>query len=122
MSQSGYSPVSLDVQLIQFLDFHRRSQIVRKQGGIWYFLNGLQIGINFCLSNFFLVGGIFQQLLPEETVFSRALYVFDIGQNDLTAGYKLNMSTEQVKAYVPDVLVQLSNVIKVSFNLIHMPP
>ncbi|KAM3202815.1 hypothetical protein P3L10_030440 [Capsicum annuum] len=25
--------------------------------------------------------------------FSLALYTFDIGQNDLTAGYKLNMST-----------------------------
>lgn len=88
MSQSGYSPVSLDVQLVQFLEFHRRSQIVRKQGGF------------------------FQLLLPEETDFSRALYVFDIGQNDLTAGYKLNMSTEQVKAHVPDVIGQLSNVIK----------
>lgn len=74
--------------------------------------------MKFCLSNFFWVGGIFQQLLPEETDFSRALYIFDIGQNDLTAGYKLNMSTKQVKAFVSDVLVQLSNVIKVSFNII----
>ncbi|KAL2484497.1 GDSL esterase/lipase [Abeliophyllum distichum] len=87
ISQSGYSPISLDVQFVQYSDFQRRSQIIRKQG-------------------------FFQNLLPEEDCFSRALYTFDIGQNDLTAGYKLNMSTEQVKAYVPDLLGQFSNVIK----------
>lgn len=52
-------------------------------------------------------------MLPKEDYFSQALYTFDIGQNDLTAGYKLNMTIEQVKAYVPDVLGQFSNVIKV---------
>ncbi|KAL2510296.1 GDSL esterase/lipase [Forsythia ovata] len=87
MSQSGYSPISIDVQFVQYSDFQRRSQIIRKQG-------------------------FFQNLLPEEDSFSRALYTFDIGQNDLTAGYKLNMSTEQVKAYVPDLLGQFFNVIK----------
>ncbi|XP_055806985.1 GDSL esterase/lipase At3g26430-like [Solanum dulcamara] len=88
MAQSGYSPISLDVQGVQFSDFHTRSQIIRQKGNI------------------------FGQLLPKEEDFSQALYSFDIGQNDLTAGYKLNMSTDQVKAYVPDLLSQLSNVIK----------
>ncbi|XP_006357594.1 GDSL esterase/lipase At3g26430-like [Solanum tuberosum] len=88
MGQSGYSPISLDVQGVQFSDFHTRSQIIRQKGNI------------------------FGQLLPKEEDFSQALYTFDIGQNDLTAGYKLNMSTDQVKAYVPDLLSQLSNVIK----------
>lgn len=55
----------------------------------------------------------FKKLLPEENHFYRALYTFDIGQNDLTAGYKLNLTIEQVKAYVPDLLEQFSNVIKV---------
>ncbi|KAK3026028.1 hypothetical protein RJ639_042520 [Escallonia herrerae] len=86
--QSGYSPISLDVQSTQYTDFHRRSQVYRSQGGM------------------------FQQVLPKEEDFSRALYTFDIGQNDLTAGYKLNMSIEQVKAYVPDLMAQLSNIIK----------
>lgn len=88
MSQSGYSPISLNVQFTQFSDFRTRSQIVKRQGGV------------------------FELLLPSEDDFSRALYTFDIGQNDLTAGYKLNMSIVQVKAYVPDLLDQLSNVIK----------
>ncbi|KAB1213143.1 hypothetical protein CJ030_MR5G015865 [Morella rubra] len=88
ISQSGVSPISLDMQFVQFSDFCRRSQIFKKQGGV------------------------FEKLLPEADYFSAALYTFDIGQNDLTAGYKLNMTTEQVKAYVPDVLSQLSNIIK----------
>lgn len=58
-------------------------------------------------------GGFFEKLLPKGDYFSQALYTFDIGQNDLTAGYKLNMTTEEVKAYVPDVLGQFSNAIKV---------
>ncbi|XP_059447987.1 GDSL esterase/lipase At3g26430-like [Corylus avellana] len=89
MSQSGYSPISLDVQFVQFSDFHRRSQIFNKKGDV------------------------FEKLLPKEDDFSAALYTFDIGQNDLTSGFKLNMTTEQVKAYVvPDALSQLSNIIR----------
>ena len=57
---------------------------------------------------------MFKELLPKEEYFSEALYTFDIGQNDLTAGYKLNLTSEQVKAYVPDVLSQFSNVIRVT--------
>ncbi|PIN04174.1 Alpha-L-fucosidase [Handroanthus impetiginosus] len=85
--QRGHSPISLDIQHVQLSDFLRRSQIIRKRG-------------------------FFQNLLPKEDYFSRALYTFDIGQNDLTAGYKVNLSTDQVKAYVPDVLAQFSIVIK----------
>lgn len=59
-------------------------------------------------------GDVFEKLLPKEDDFSAALYTFDIGQNDLTSGFKLNMTTEQVKAYVvPDALSQLSNIIRV---------
>ncbi|KAL1179433.1 hypothetical protein V6Z11_A03G159200 [Gossypium hirsutum] len=85
--QSGASPISLDVQLVQFSEFHTRSKIISKQG-------------------------VFHKLLPKEDYFSKALYTFDIGQNDLTAGYKLNLTTEQIKAYVPDVLLQLSEAVK----------
>lgn len=55
----------------------------------------------------------FRDLYPDEDYFSRALYTFDIGQNDLTAGYDLNLTTEEVKALVPDILHNFSNVIKV---------
>lgn len=85
--ESGYSPFSLDVQAVQYSDFVRRSQIARKNG-------------------------FFDTLLPPKDYFSRALYTFDIGQNDLTSGYRLNLTNEQVEAYIPDVLSQFSDVIK----------
>ncbi|XP_041027239.1 GDSL esterase/lipase At3g26430-like [Juglans microcarpa x Juglans regia] len=88
LHQSGFSPFSLNVQWYQFNDFHRRTQAFRSRE--W----------------------VFQELLPKREHFSRALYTFDIGQNDLTAGYFLNMSTDQVRAYVPDVLAQFTDIVK----------
>ncbi|XP_008221893.1 PREDICTED: GDSL esterase/lipase At3g26430-like [Prunus mume] len=88
LHQSGFSPISLDVQYDEFYDFPPRSQIVRSQGGV------------------------FEQLMPKAEDFSRALYTFDIGQNDLAAGFFFNMSTAQVKAYVPDVLNQFKSIVK----------
>ncbi|KAL6569155.1 hypothetical protein OROHE_003436 [Orobanche hederae] len=88
LHQSGFSPFSLNVQYYQFNDFQHRSKIIRSQGGV------------------------FKRLLPRAEHFSRALYTFDIGQNDLTAGYFLNMTTDQVRAYVPDVLNQFKTVVK----------
>ncbi|KAJ9708778.1 hypothetical protein PVL29_000678 [Vitis rotundifolia] len=85
---STISPISLNVQFYEFNDFHRRSQTYRNQGGV------------------------FEKLLPKEEFFSRALYTFDIGQNDLTAGYFLNMSGDQVRAYVPDLMNQFKTIIQ----------
>ncbi|XP_074274396.1 GDSL esterase/lipase At3g26430-like [Silene latifolia] len=82
-----YSPISLNVQSAEFSTFHTRSQVVRNQGG-------------------------FFETLPREDYFANALYTFDIGQNDLSTGYKLNMSTEQVKAIVPDVLALYAKTIR----------
>ncbi|KAL6500681.1 hypothetical protein OROHE_025478 [Orobanche hederae] len=87
----GYSPISLDVQQVEYSDFVTRSQVVREKG--------------------------FWGLLPEKDYFSQALYTFDIGQNDLTAGYDLNLTTEEVKAQVPDMLGQFSPVIKQIYSL-----
>ncbi|GFQ03274.1 GDSL esterase/lipase at3g26430 [Phtheirospermum japonicum] len=88
LHQSGFSPFSLNVQYYQYNDFQHRSKIIRDKGGV------------------------FKGLLPKAEHFSHALYTFDIGQNDLTAGYFLNMTTDQVRAYVPDVLGQFKNVVK----------
>ncbi|KAK8526392.1 hypothetical protein V6N13_017430 [Hibiscus sabdariffa] len=88
LSRGGFSPISLNVQFYEFNDFHKRSQVVRKRGGV------------------------FETLMPKKEHFSSALYTFDIGQNDLTAGYFSNMSTDQVKAYVPDVLNQFQTIIQ----------
>lgn len=84
----GTSPFSLNVQQYQFNDFYRRSQFIRKGNPV------------------------FKALLPKPEYFSHALYTFDIGQNDLTAGYFHNMMVDQVKGYVPDVLDQFKTVVK----------
>lgn len=52
-------------------------------------------------------------LLPKSEYFSRALYTFDIGQNDLAAGYFHNLTVDQVKGSVPDILNQFKSVVKV---------
>ncbi|XVF02570.1 hypothetical protein REPUB_Repub04eG0186000 [Reevesia pubescens] len=92
MNQGGFSPISLNVQYYEFNDFHVRSQVARKKSGGY------------------------ETLLPKEEDFSNALYTFDIGQNDLTAGYFLNMSTDEVKAYVPDVLDQFQTIIQYIYS------
>lgn len=52
--------------------------------------------------------------MPKEEYFSKALYTFDIGQNDLTAGFFMSNSTlPQVNATVPDIVNSFSANIKV---------
>ncbi|WCJ38565.1 GDSL-like Lipase/Acylhydrolase superfamily protein [Euphorbia peplus] len=87
LRQSGFSPISFDVQWNQFFDFHTRSQIVRERGGIY------------------------KELLPKAEDFGHALYTFDIGQNDITSGYFMGLSSDQVRAYIPQVLNEFKNVI-----------
>ncbi|CAD5171200.1 unnamed protein product [Musa acuminata subsp. malaccensis] len=91
--QTGYSPFSLDVQSWQFTQFKSRSQRASKKGAV------------------------FKHLLPPLEYFSRALYTLDVGQNDLTAGYVSNMTTEEVKATIPDILTKFTDVIKAVYGL-----
>jgi hypothetical protein len=64
----------------------------------------------------FHVGGIYRELLPKAEYFSQALYTFDIGQNDITAGYFANRSTEQVIASIPELMERLTSIIQVHFT------
>ncbi|KAF7015066.1 unnamed protein product [Triticum aestivum] len=87
---SGFSPISLDVQSWEFEQFINRSQFVYNNKG----------------------GGIYRELLPKAEYFSQALYTFDIGQNDITAGYFANMTTEQVVAFIPELMERLTSIIQ----------
>ncbi|KAH9691179.1 GDSL esterase/lipase [Citrus sinensis] len=89
----GFSPFYLDVQLQQFSQFKNRSQIIRNRGGI------------------------FASLMPREEYFSKALYTFDIGQNDLGAGFFGNMSVEEVNESIPDIINKFSANVKNIYNL-----
>jgi hypothetical protein len=66
----------------------------------------------------FLVGGVFATLMPKEDYFSKALYTFDIGQNDFAAGLGSNMTLQQVNATVPDIVNTFIENIKVSNTLL----
>lgn len=50
--------------------------------------------------------------LPRPEDFSKALYVFDIGQNDLAAGFR-KMTNEQLNASIPEIVSQLATAIQV---------
>lgn len=91
--QGGFSPFYLDVQYTQFRDFKPRTQFIRQQGGL------------------------FASLMPKEEYFSKALYTFDIGQNDLGAGFFGNMTIQQVNASVPEIINSFSKNVKDIYNL-----
>ncbi|MBA0844742.1 hypothetical protein Goarm_022925, partial [Gossypium armourianum] len=61
--------------------------------------------------------GIYASLMPREETFSKALYTFDIGQNDLTQSLFLNMTIVQVIAAIPDIVNHFSDIIKNLYNL-----
>lgn len=52
--------------------------------------------------------------MPKEKYFSRALYTFDIGQNDLTIGFSNNTTIEQAKDSVADIVNNFTTHIKVA--------
>ncbi|TKY56152.1 Esterase protein [Spatholobus suberectus] len=80
LAQLRFSPFDLGVQYTQFKGFKPKTQFIRDQGGV------------------------FATLMPKEEYFPEALYTFDIGQNDLTAGFFGNMTLLQVNASVPDII------------------
>lgn len=61
-------------------------------------------------------GGLLQNLVPKKDYFSRALHTIDVGQNDLATGLFYNMTTKEVKAFVPDVVHQITLTIKVTMS------
>lgn len=47
---------------------------------------------------------------PED--YSKALYTFDIGQNDLAAGFR-KLSIDQLRAALPDIVSQFASALQV---------
>lgn len=84
--EASFSPISLDVQLLQFQQFKARTNEL--------FSNGVK------------------SRLPLPGDFSKALYTFDIGQNDLHIGFKF-MTEEQVQASIPNITHQFASVVEV---------
>lgn len=86
---NGVSPFSLDIQVAQFTQFKSRTG--------WFFNQDKKS------SN--------RSNLPRPEDFSKALYIFDIGQNDLAAGFR-TMTNEKLKAEIPDIINQFATAIQ----------
>ncbi|GLT47111.1 hypothetical protein SLA2020_208280 [Shorea laevis] len=91
--KGGFSPFYLELQYLQFKQFISRSELLREQGGI--------IG----------------SLMPKKEYLPKALYTFDIGQNDLGEGFFSNMTVEEVNASVPDIVNKFSTSVKEIYSL-----
>ncbi|KAH6833336.1 GDSL-like Lipase/Acylhydrolase superfamily protein [Perilla frutescens var. hirtella] len=82
---SGISPFSLDIQMLQFDQFKSRTIDLYHRGR-----NMLD-----------------KNKLPQPNEFSRALYIIDIGQNDLVDGFR-TLTTPQLQASLPNTVEQLA--------------
>nr|XP_028949643.1 esterase-like isoform X1 [Malus domestica] len=89
----GFSPFFLDIQYMQFMQFKSRSRLIRQRGGIY------------------------ASLLPKDEYFPKALYTFDIGQNDLGEGFFANKTIKEVNASVPDIIIKFSTNIQKIYDL-----
>ncbi|KAK8619078.1 hypothetical protein V6N13_133045 [Hibiscus sabdariffa] len=88
MSLNGVSPFSLDVQIVQFDNFKVRTGYFYERGKAGHCHN-----------------------LPRPKDFSKALYIFDIGQNDVAAGLRKKNDTD-FHASVPDIVDQLAKAVQ----------
>ncbi|XWS21622.1 hypothetical protein CRYUN_Cryun30bG0070300 [Craigia yunnanensis] len=89
----GFSPFYLDLQYLQFEQFKSRSEMIRERGGL------------------------LASLMPKGEYFPKALYTFDIGQNDLGEGFFANLTIQEVNASVPDIVNKFSANIKNIYSL-----
>ncbi|OMO81628.1 Lipase, GDSL [Corchorus olitorius] len=89
ISKLGFSPISLNIQLLQFEQFKERVTELYKEG----------------------VDSNIKGRLPIPDYFSQALYTFDIGQNDLSAALK-SMTEKQAMESVPGIINQLAQAVK----------
>ncbi|KAI3982584.1 hypothetical protein MKX01_031323, partial [Papaver californicum] len=75
------------------------------------------IGTNFTHGANFATAASRIRRLNHSEYFSRALYTIDIGQNDVTSSYNINMSKEQIRDLTFDILDQFFENIKDIYGL-----
>ncbi|KAL9392941.1 hypothetical protein Peur_012226 [Populus x canadensis] len=84
-----YVPFSLNIQLMQFLHFKARTLELVTAG----------------FGNFITDEGL-----------RNALYIIDIGQNDIADSFSKKMSYAQVTKRIPSVVLEIENAVKVLYN------
>ncbi|KAB1213142.1 hypothetical protein CJ030_MR5G015864 [Morella rubra] len=94
MFDMGFSPISLDIQLLQFEQFKARAVELYKEDS------------NSCT----------ESRLPRPEDFSKALYTLDIGQNDLHAGFS-SMTEKQVLESIPVIVDKFAQAVEQLYQL-----
>ncbi|XP_020527624.1 GDSL esterase/lipase At5g14450-like isoform X1 [Amborella trichopoda] len=109
--QGGVSPFSLNYQVLQFTQFKSRSSFLYIKD---ICLEGrcIRIGESANSSSSSSSG---KTNVPKPEDFSKALYTFDIGQNDLAAGFR-TISDDAVRASIPQILASISQAIQVLYG------
>jgi hypothetical protein len=116
------SPFSFGIQVAQFVKFKTRVLELLAKG----------ISTMIATTNKFKVNDIFRELkckflgfvtekklqeyLPSEESFQQALYMFDVGQNDLDGAF-YSKSEDQVLALIPIILTEFETGIKVVLSI-----
>ncbi|KAL9243187.1 hypothetical protein vseg_017106 [Gypsophila vaccaria] len=85
--QTGISPFSLNIQLNSYDQFKSRSKDLYEDPKI-------------------------RSMLPKQKLFSKALYTFDIGQNDLTVAFWTYNNDDQIRAEIPKIIEQLASAVQ----------
>ncbi|KAK7385193.1 hypothetical protein VNO78_30906 [Psophocarpus tetragonolobus] len=86
--RSMFSPFNLGIQFQQFQGFRSKTQTIRNQGGA------------------------IATLMPPNDYFAKALYTFDIGQNDLTAAILTKRTPVVISASIPKLVNALTSNVK----------
>ncbi|KAJ0111180.1 hypothetical protein Patl1_02861 [Pistacia atlantica] len=86
--QYGISPFSLDMQIVQFNQFKVRTKDLYDEAK----------------------SDSDRNKLPRPGDFAKALYTFDIGQNDLSVGFR-TMNSDQLLAAMPDIVSGLASAV-----------
>lgn len=117
---NGVSPFPLEIQTAQFNQFKARTTyLYNSQGMVIVFVKMIISFIIFSLHQFQFINvdkKIYKTRLPRPKDFSNALYVFDIGQNDLADGFR-NLNYDHIKRMkpsIPDIVDRLADAIQVS--------
>ncbi|KAF2308439.1 hypothetical protein GH714_009655 [Hevea brasiliensis] len=85
----GISPFSLDMQIVQFIQFKSKTENLYNE----------------------VRNTPEADKLPKPEEFTKAIYTFDIGQNDLSVGFR-KMSFDQLRASLPDIINQLASAVQ----------
>ncbi|XP_019183496.1 PREDICTED: GDSL esterase/lipase At5g14450-like [Ipomoea nil] len=83
----GYSPFFLDIQISQFIQFKKRTiELYNKLAG---------------------TNQVYKDVLPRPEEFSKSLYTFDIGQNDLSHGFQYSNVSQTLQS-IPKIMDKFS--------------